>query len=52
MEEDEGVMWENYSLFLFFFSALSRPIPEMYVVYATCLSDAHKEMFIKQARYL
>jgi hypothetical protein len=45
MEADEGVMWENYFLFPFF--TLSLHIPEIYVVYRTCLSDTHKEMLAK-----
>lgn len=45
MEEDEGVMWENYFLFPFF--TLSRTISEIYVMYKTCLSDIHKEIFTK-----
>ena len=46
MEEDEGVVWENYFLFPFFF-ILSLPIAEIYVVYKTCLYDPHKEMLTK-----
>jgi len=46
MEEDEGVVWENYLLFPLFFT-LSLPIAKIFVVYKTRLSDTHKEMLTK-----
>jgi hypothetical protein len=45
MEEDGGVLWENYFVFPVF--TLSLPVPETHVMYKTCLSDTRKEMLTK-----